>query len=139
MGYQVGNRLDRRDGDSAKWVGDTEENAEEAIKSVVCSYESTIRPWFETMPDIHSWIVEYIGTARSTVNCLDMVVALALVGKKSRSWWILCDLIDSASNSKQKSFFTDVQNAIDEGRYEALFKDWRQQAISKKKLEKAVL
>lgn len=138
-GYQVGNRLGRRDGDGSEWIGDTEDNAKEAIKSVVHTYEATIKPWFEMVPDVRNWIVEYIGSGRSTVNSFEMVVALALIGKKSRSWWILCDLIDSASDSKQKSFLTDVQNAIGEDRFEALFNDWRQRAISKNMLEKAVI
>lgn len=139
MGYQVGNRLSSRDGDGTKWIGDSEESANESMGSVVRAYESAIRPWFEMVSNVREWIVEYIGTGQSTVNSLEMAVALALIGKKGRSWWVLCDLIDNAANAKEKSFLTDFQDAISEYKFDELFEKWRQRSISENKLEKAVL
>ena len=138
-GYQVGNRLSAKNGDGTDWIGDSEENANVAMGSVVRAYEMTIRPWFETIPDVRNWIVEYIGTGRSSVRAFDMAVALALIGKKNRSWWILCDLIDNATGKKNKALLTQFQDAVSENRFDTLFEDWRKRAISKNKIEKAIV
>ncbi|MGI9263760.1 MAG: DUF4304 domain-containing protein [Gammaproteobacteria bacterium] len=137
-GYRVGNRLNGGQVSGTNWIGDTEANAQDAMQDVVGAYEATIRPWFEQIPDVRNWIVEYVCAETTPLQSLDMAIALCLIGKKGRAWWITCDLVDGARKGKEKEFFNSFQEAIDDGSYKSLLRQWRQEAIEKNSIGKAV-
>lgn len=136
--YRVGSRLNGGESSRSNWIGDTEANARRAMHDVVDTFKSTIRPWFEQIPDTRNWIVEYIGSARSTLQSFEIAVALCLIGKEDRAWWVIGDLIDSATDAQNKKLFKSFQEAIDDGSYQTLLRQWRDDAIRENAIERAV-
>jgi len=141
ISYRVGARLSAPHDMDVPWVGDTEEGAMSAIESLVSTYHSILTLWFSSIDNVRDWLVELISSPNSSVSDLDVAIALCLIDRKSRSWWILCELLDRCEEggvkSEWKEMLLEFHDAISENRYLELLSRWKKEVISKNKIESA--
>ncbi len=143
--YNVGFRV-QQDPEGAKWQADTAASAFDAMNSVVNVCENKVLPWFQQMPNVQTWLIEYLASSRSSLQTYEVVIGLLLSGHTNRPWWLLTEIseqpldpeLDIARQKKYRSEARKFADKVHNNSYQALLNHWKATAISKHGLEKAV-
>jgi hypothetical protein len=100
-GYRVGHRIDRDPQEDAPqavpWQAADATSAQAAVASLCRVMCDAVLPWFDSVPGLAEWIVEYIADPNNPVDNLDLAAALAGLGRTDRPWWI-CEALAAESN-----------------------------------------
>lgn len=132
----IGNRL-QRGPEGPVWQADSESAAVDAMKNVARVCIEQVIPWFDNMPEVGSWLIEYIASSRSTLLSYEVIAGLLLLGHTSRPWWLLSELserpIDPDWNTErqklQRAKAKEYADLIHNDKHRELLESWRQAAF----------
>jgi hypothetical protein len=118
--YRVGHRIDRdlqQDlSQAVPWEAADAASAQAAVASLCRVVLDEVQPWFDTLPGLAAWIVEYIADPNSSVDNLDLAAALAGLGRTDRPWWI-CEALAAETNehAEMRSAARAFQKVLTDG------------------------
>lgn len=132
--YRLGNRVHaapREDG--VPWEGATEEAATAALQSVAVAAQELMLPWLSSIAGPRDYVYEYVANPNTTLESLQLAIALLLTGTTNRPWWI-CESLKSPKfydsppeefEKQQMQWSRELQPLVNGRTYSALLGAWK--------------
>ena len=143
--YRVGARIDGAEGEAA-WHAADAEAADAALQGVVRVVQAEVLPWFDTVATARDFIAEFVAEPSSTLQSLELCVALLRMGATDRAHHI-CTLLSSPNgymhepterDRRQMDCCREALAAIESGTVQELLDRWRDENIRAHGLDKAL-
>jgi hypothetical protein len=124
-GYLVGDRHDSDGIGAVDWVADTEERAQMAIASLRHYYLDKIEPWFQSIPDLSTFVQHYLKVHKRRRKSVEYL-AMMLVLQRNDEYDSLIAEIDERKE-EQSEELVRLRSARTEGTVDELINHWRAQ------------